>query len=54
MSPERADLLDQRQVADADVDLVGNAVVFGVHGQHHFFSCFIKDLKETDKHTGLF
>lgn len=30
--PEWADLLDQRQVADADVDLVGNAIVFRIHG----------------------
>lgn len=52
--PERADLLDQWQVADADVDLVGDAVVFRVHGEHNFFSCFIENLKQKQKQCFFF
>lgn len=42
--PERPDLLHQRQVADPDVDLVSDAVVFRVHGENDFFGCFVKNL----------
>lgn len=42
--PEGSDLLDQRQVTDPDVDLVSDAVVFRVHGEHDFFGRFVENL----------
>lgn len=27
------------------MDLLSNTIIFGVHGQHHFLGCFIKDLQ---------
>lgn len=44
LSPEWADFLYERQVTDADVDFVSDAVVFGVHSHDHLLCCFIEDL----------
>lgn len=48
-SPERADLLNQWQAADADVNLTGDAVVFGVHGQHDLLGGFVKNLAQNPR-----
>lgn len=45
-SPERAQLLYQRQVGDAHMDVAGDAVVLGVHGQHNLQGSLIKDLQQ--------
>lgn len=44
--PQGAQLLYQRQVGDAHMDVAGDAVVFWVHGQHNLQGSLIKDLQQ--------
>ena len=42
---QRAELLDERQVGDAHVDLLGDALVVREHGQHDRLGRLVEDLK---------
>lgn len=51
--PERPDLLHQRQVGDAHVDFVSDAVVLRVHGENDLFGRFIKNLRRSRKSQNI-
>ena len=40
-----SELLDEREVGDADVDLLGDALVVREHGQHHRLGSLVEDLE---------
>ena len=43
--PEGSELLDEGEVGDADVDLLGDALVVREHGQHHRLGSLVEDLE---------
>ena len=42
---EGSELLDEGEVGDADVDLLGDALVVREHGQHHRLGSLVEDLE---------
>ena len=40
-----SELLDEGEVGDADVDLLGDALVVREHGQHHRLGSLVENLK---------
>ena len=40
-----SELLDEGEVGDADVDLLGDALVVREHGQHHGLGSLVEDLE---------
>ena len=42
---EGSELLDEGEVGDADVDLLGDALVVREHGQHHGLGSLVENLE---------